>query len=238
MKIKPEISSAKRESLKSDDKVTEIPIVSTSEAETTVMVKDGVTVIIGGLKKDEKIKTVKKIPLLGDMPLLGMFFRYTSDETNRTELVILLTPHIMSGEIPYTEFGEIKPEQGAVLSMYKGDIKTEKIGSGRPSAKKEGIFEYSQPPEDSVPDYYSIISKKINEFAKLNSPEGKKGKVDLRFSVSSDGNLADEPQVISATDSFLVPFSIKAVKDAAPFPYFPGELKKAIQTFRISLMYE
>lgn len=238
MKIKPEISSAERTEIISDDKVTEIPIVSTSEAETTVMVKDGVTIIIGGLKKNEKIKTVKKVPFLGDIPLLGFLFRNTSDENNRTELVILLTPHIMSGETPYTEFEEIKPEHGAVLSMDRGNIVTEKFGSKKPAAKKDGVSGYTPSLEDSVPDYYSIIIKKINEFAKLNSPEGKKGKVELRFSVSSDGNLADEPHVISATEPFLVPYSIRAVKDAAPFPYFPGELKKAVQTFRISLLYE
>ena len=238
MKIKPEISSAEREEIKSEDRFTEIPIVSTSQAETTVMVKDGVTIIIGGLKKDEKIKTVKKIPLLGDIPLLGMLFRNTVDENNRTELVILLTPHIMSGEIPYTEFEEIRPQQGVVLSMERGKIVSEDFGSKKPASRKEGNLGYDPAFEDSVPDYYSVICKKINEFAKLNSPEGKKGKVDLRFSISSDGNLADEPQVISATDDFLVPYSIKAVKEAAPFPYFPGELKKAVQTFRISLMYE
>ncbi|MFH0827368.1 MAG: secretin N-terminal domain-containing protein [Candidatus Omnitrophota bacterium] len=238
MKIKPEISSAVRTEITSDDKVTEIPIVSTSEAETTVMVKDGVTIIIGGLKKDEKIKTVKKIPLLGDIPLLGMFFRSTIDENNRTELVILLTPHLMSGETPYTEFEEISPQQGAVLSMERGKIVSEKFGSNKPAARKAGNSGYDPAFENTVPDYYSVISKKINEFAKLNSPEGKKGKVDLRFSISSDGNLADEPQVISATDDFLVPYSIKAVKQAAPFPYFPGELKKAVQAFRISLLYE
>jgi len=238
MKIKPEISSAEREEIKSEDRFTEIPIVSTSQAETTVMVKDGVTIIIGGLKKDEKIKTVKKIPLLGDIPLLGMLFRNTVDENNRTELVILLTPHIMSGEIPYTEFEEIRPQQGVVLSMERGKIVSEDFGSKKPASRKEGNLGYDPAFEDSVPDYYSVICKKINEFAKLNSPEGKKGKVDLRFSISADGNLADEPQVISATDDFLVPYSIKAVKEAAPFPYFPGELKKAVQTFRISLMYE
>jgi type II secretory pathway component GspD/PulD (secretin) len=239
MKIRPEISSAKRTAIKAEDKVTEIPIVSTSEAETTVMVKDGITIIIGGLKKDEKTKTVTKIPILGDIPLLGMLFRNTSDETNRTELVILLTPHIMSGETPYTDFGEIKPTKGAVASMFKGEIITEKINYPEPgqAGKKERIFSYSEP-QDTVPDYYAIISKKINEVAKINSPVGKKGKVDIRFIVSSQGYLVEEPQVISATDNFLIPFSIKAVKDAAPFPYFPRDLRKATQTFRISLFYE
>ncbi len=238
MKIRPEISSAKRTEIKSDDKVTEIPIVSTSEAETTVMVKDGVTVIIGGLKKHELNKTMTKVPILGDIPFLGHLFRRTSDENNRTELVILLTPHLMSGETSYTDFDDVKPKDGAVFSMYKGEILPEKTGSAKSSARKEGVFSYSQPPDDSVPDYYTVISRKINEFAKMNSPSGRKGVVDMRFSLTAEGRLVDEPQVITATDPVLVPFSIKAVKDSAPFPDFPKDLKKGIQAFRISLFYE
>ncbi|MFA5363193.1 MAG: secretin N-terminal domain-containing protein [Candidatus Omnitrophota bacterium] len=133
MKIKPEISSAQRTDITSEGKITQIPIVSTSESETTVMVKDGVTILIGGLKKDQRQKTVKKIPVLGDIPLAGFFFRSTSDESSRTELVILLTPHIMSGETPLTDFSEPKPVDGAVLEMHNGQIVT----SGRPGTEEK-----------------------------------------------------------------------------------------------------
>ncbi|MBU1125388.1 MAG: hypothetical protein KKC84_05140, partial [Candidatus Omnitrophica bacterium] len=80
MKIKPEISSSTRTNITSEGQITQIPIVTTSESETTVMVKDGVTVIIGGLRKDQRTKTVRKVPILGDMPGVGFFFRSTSDE--------------------------------------------------------------------------------------------------------------------------------------------------------------
>jgi len=130
MKIKPEISSATRTDIVSEGKITQIPIVTTSEAETTVMIKDGVTIIIGGLRKDEKYKTVKKIPLIGDIPLLGFFFRSTSNELKKVELVILLTPHIISGESTYTDFSEIKPKEGAVVEMNnKGNIIIEEVSS-------------------------------------------------------------------------------------------------------------
>ncbi len=124
MKIKPEISSAQRTDITSEGKITQVPIVSTSESETTVMVKDGVTILIGGLKKDQREKTVKKIPVLGDIPLAGFFFRSTSDEVSRTELVILLTPHIVSGEVSLTGFSDPKPADGVVLDMYNGQIIT------------------------------------------------------------------------------------------------------------------
>lgn len=99
MRIRPEISSAERQTLLSDGKETQIPIVTTSEAETTIMVKDGVTVVIGGLRKDEKVRVEKRVPFLGDIPLLGVFFRSLSNEVSKTDLVILLTPRIITGEV-------------------------------------------------------------------------------------------------------------------------------------------
>ncbi len=96
MKIRPEVSSVAE--FRSTAKGNSIPVIETSEAETRVMVKDGTTVIIGGLMKDETTLTKQKIPLLGDIPLLNVLFSNRSDRVKKTELVILLTPHIMSGE--------------------------------------------------------------------------------------------------------------------------------------------
>jgi general secretion pathway protein D len=96
MKIKPEVSSVSRTIVTSEG--NEIPIVDTTTAETTVMVKDGNTIIIGGLIKDETLRTTKKFPILGDIPFLGMLFRQTEEEKEKTELVVFLTPHIISGD--------------------------------------------------------------------------------------------------------------------------------------------
>lgn len=127
MKIRPEVSSAERVTLLSEGQETQIPIVTTSEAETTIMVQDGVTVIIGGLRQDSHDKTVKKIPLLGDIPLLGYFFRSTSDEVTQTELVILLIPYIVDGTSSYTEAAQIRPRDGIVVRMENGQIVKERF---------------------------------------------------------------------------------------------------------------
>jgi type II secretory pathway component GspD/PulD (secretin) len=127
MKIKPEVSSAEVKSLISQDKKTDVPIITSSEAETTVMVKDGVTIIIGGLRRDRKLETVKKVPILGDLPGLRYFFSSTSIQIDKADLIILLTPHVMSGENSYTAFSEIKPRNGAVVDMRNGEIIEEKI---------------------------------------------------------------------------------------------------------------
>jgi len=97
MKIKPEISSVVSSLTTSNNNT--IPIVETSEAETTVLVKDKVTIVIGGLIKDEKIATTKKIPILGDIPYLGVLFKSVTDKVSKTEIVIFLTPEIITGDV-------------------------------------------------------------------------------------------------------------------------------------------
>lgn len=97
MKIRPEVSSVTRTLTTSNNNT--IPVVETSEAETMVMIKDGVTVIIGGLIKEETINSENKVPLLGDIPFLGLAFRNEDHLTRKTEIVIFLTPRIMSGDV-------------------------------------------------------------------------------------------------------------------------------------------
>lgn len=111
MKIKPEVSSVTKTLTTGSN--NSIPVVETSEAETTVMVKDGVTIVIGGLIKEEKLTTRKKIPLLGDVPLLGVVFRNNDDVTEKTEIVIFLTPKIITGDVP--AFAEEIPQEVSLI---------------------------------------------------------------------------------------------------------------------------
>lgn len=106
MHIKPEISSV-IDTLETTEG-NEIPIVSTANVETDVLVKDGRTVIIAGLIKETETNDMSKVPLFGDIPFLGAAFRQTSDLFERRELVIFLTPHVISGEedVIYLEEGE------------------------------------------------------------------------------------------------------------------------------------
>lgn len=71
------------------------PQISTREARTTVPIKSGATLAIGGLIQDNDIKNAEKIPLLGDLPIIGQFFRHSKTTKDRTELVIFLTPRIV-----------------------------------------------------------------------------------------------------------------------------------------------
>jgi len=109
MKLRPEISTVVGtvESQASGG----IPQVNKTEVETTVMVKDGNTIVMGGLKKDNKSHTKKGFPVLMNLPVVGSLFGRTSDDFEQTEIVILITPHIVTGN--NTDFkkihGQIKP---------------------------------------------------------------------------------------------------------------------------------
>jgi len=98
MKIKPEISSVVS-TLVTEPNKNKIPIIDTSMAETTVMVKDGSTIIIGGLRKEEKTKDYDQFPYLGNIPVLGFLFKSGDQKTERNELLIMITPHIISGDM-------------------------------------------------------------------------------------------------------------------------------------------
>ncbi len=97
MKIKPEVSSATTDVVTSEG--NKIPVKDTSELETVVRVKDGVTIIMGGLIKDEISNNQSKVPVLGDVPLLGKAFRNEDKSVEKTEIVIFLTPRIITGDV-------------------------------------------------------------------------------------------------------------------------------------------
>ncbi|MFA6600060.1 MAG: secretin N-terminal domain-containing protein [Candidatus Omnitrophota bacterium] len=96
MKIKPVISTVK-EFLQTASG-NKIPIVDTSEAETSVMVKDGTTIVIAGLRRDEWQINDDQVPFLGDVPILGRLFKSNSKSKRRTEVLVILTPTITGGE--------------------------------------------------------------------------------------------------------------------------------------------
>ena len=73
----------------------DLPIISTRQAKTTVRLRDGNTVIIGGLLSEEKTHDTSKVPLLGDIPILGYLFQHQNTRTRKTDLVIEVTPHIV-----------------------------------------------------------------------------------------------------------------------------------------------
>jgi len=74
---------------------TSPPTVDTRKVDTIALVKNGQTVVIGGLRKKDVTKQINKIPLLGDLPVLGALFRFEGEETINSEIVVFITPYII-----------------------------------------------------------------------------------------------------------------------------------------------
>ena len=78
-----------------------LPSETTAEVTTNVLVKDGHTIVVGGLFRDKTSISRSQIPLLGNIPVLGPVFSSSSDVTEREEVIFLITPHIVKEEVDY-----------------------------------------------------------------------------------------------------------------------------------------
>jgi type IV pilus assembly protein PilQ len=78
-----------------------VPAINKRKAETEVLVKEGDTLVIGGVTQRTEIEITRKVPIFGDIPVLGWLFKTTSRQTNpNLELVIFMTPSILKRDVP------------------------------------------------------------------------------------------------------------------------------------------
>jgi type IV pilus secretin PilQ/predicted competence protein len=100
--VKPEVSEKVQDitfSSSGSGSTAQIPELNTQTTETKVMVKSGETLVIGGLIKEKEVERVDKIPILGDIPLLGYFFKHKSTENVKKNLMIFITPTIVTPQL-------------------------------------------------------------------------------------------------------------------------------------------
>jgi general secretion pathway protein D len=103
LKIKPRIDSDNKVALKVEANIEDIlpgstvgmPITSKRSINTTTILENGQSIIIGGLVKNNKDITIQKVPFLGDIPIIGALFRHKNINDDQTTLAIILTPYIV-----------------------------------------------------------------------------------------------------------------------------------------------
>ncbi len=126
LNITPHISQGDMIRLEIDSEFTQLiesvaglsadtPTTAKRQIKTEVSMVDGATIVIGGLIRDDKNTIVKKIPLLGDIPLLGELFKFKRDRMQKTNLLLFITPHVMSSSadmagVTQKKQAEIAPE--------------------------------------------------------------------------------------------------------------------------------
>jgi len=239
MKIKPEVSSVVDNLTTSNNNT--IPIVDTSEAETTVMVKDGATIVIGGLIKEEKIKAEKQVPVLGNVPILGYLFKSKTDSVQKNEIVIFLTPRIISGDVEGREEtrASSKPPLRQNSVNRRGRI-LEPVTSRRnlaSPAPQTGVMA-----NPAYRNYSQVIRQMISQRAHFNVNRQmiEPGEVRLSFILASNGRLKQASVVEDKTSAStrLQSIGLKSLQESAPFPPFPKGLNYSTLSFNVVLSFD
>lgn len=141
LKVTPQINESDYVTLEVFQEVSEIEedaqgldvstagfITSKRSAETTVLVRDNQTVVIGGLMGQTSTQVETKIPLLGDLPLIGALFRGRRESTRKTNLLIFLTPHVIDEPADLEEVYRIKVAQREeFLRRFYGKSELEQV---------------------------------------------------------------------------------------------------------------
>ncbi len=91
------------------------PTTTKRSMETTTVAKDQQTLVIGGLVRDNLVLSERKVPLLGDIPLLGWLFRFQSKATEKLNLLVFLTPHLVRDEVDMVELNARKSTELSTL---------------------------------------------------------------------------------------------------------------------------
>jgi type II secretory pathway component GspD/PulD (secretin) len=148
IKIKPEISSV------TDTLVTpsnnKIPIIDKSMVETTVIAKNGATILLAGLGREEKTESSEGIPFLSRIPFLGALFRSSTNASVRIELLVLLTPYIYDGDTLITPNQRDRESHGIKkakkFDIFKQDMRAENIPDAAVTEQKfamsKGLKDY------------------------------------------------------------------------------------------------
>jgi type II secretory pathway component GspD/PulD (secretin) len=266
LNLRPEVSSVTRTLVVGASNVsndtaaaqtarTTVPIVSTSEVETTVLIKSGHTVVIGGLIKDVENIDTQEIPILGSLPLIGGFFRSEDREIDKTELVVFVTPHIVTGE---------QNDWDMVLDGMSEDVKEMSFnyaGSG-PEAPAHGKVPLIPPtitpgpsswapieplqtgisvvPTLTIPlAYQSILRDRIlDSLSELEPDVNRGGEVRVSFVLSPEGALLGVPTIVGRQNELLDRLVMQSVYNSSPFPDFPSNFSEEEETFNLVIAFE
>jgi len=149
MKLTPHVNEHDLIRLEVDEKISELapgnsnlgPSTSERTAKTIVVAKDQQTVLIGGLMSDKVIKSVTKIPILGDIPILGFFFRNSTNHVVKTNLIIALTPYVINDQSDLRRVLEKKMKERREFVERFGGEERPNLESDVDYRRKRGMLE-------------------------------------------------------------------------------------------------
>jgi general secretion pathway protein D len=174
LKIKPQINDGDYIRMQIEEQIEEIasrdatlgPTTSKRTAKTTVVSRDQNTVVLGGLIQERVLESVQKTPILGDIPVLGRLFRYTTTDKTRLNLLLFLTPYIIRDQTDFQKIFERKMKErqefveqflgrqpgyevpidytrkaGPLAKMFKTlDVEAQKVENGGPGVPGQKVI--------------------------------------------------------------------------------------------------
>ncbi len=149
MILAPEISTITDETVPISETVNS-PVFAKRSADTVVVTPNGQTVVIGGMMEDNNIEVENKVPILGDIPLLGSIFRRTQKNNSKTELLIFLTPYVMEGPERLVERTAIERNESDLVPKAFTPEQIEKYFDS-PQPQNEGEANETQKREPNTP---------------------------------------------------------------------------------------
>ena len=155
--VEPTISSLSTSSVPISEGFN-APVINNRSASTMVSVQDGQTVVMGGLISTEDNERVTKIPLLGDIPYLGVAFKRTQKIRSRTELLIILTPQVIDTPEEIEKYSRKSIDNSTFLQPIN-DRRTKRnetqmriLDSIKPKARKEKGVAIPEPSQSKLRD--------------------------------------------------------------------------------------
>lgn len=130
-----------------------VPQIATRDTLTTVSLKDNQTLVIGGLIQETTTKQINKLPLLGDIPIVGRLFQNVQTNNTRNELIIVVTPHVLLAGSPVTIPGpaiNVIPTPAALPTLPPNAHLPPPSGQITPATGPSPAFEVSQTPLPSA----------------------------------------------------------------------------------------
>ena len=210
LKVRPEVSTSEVVTFDTN----RIPIVTSTEAETNVLVKSGTTLIIGGLIENKDSRTDSQLPIIGSIPILGLPFRGTTSTKEKTELVVFLTPQIVLPDgSAYVE--ELAPP------VIEDAESAKSLMAPVPAAYRRAVRQHLM----------GHLAAKLRE-ASLPA-----GSATVSFTIGREGQLTGDEEIDSAEGDLFVQAARAALKQAEPFPPFPQGSTAREMKFRLAVEY-
>lgn len=189
MEIKPTISSITDWISSGNNRA---PQISTREAETILRVKSGQTILLGGLLRDEIIKTTTGVPLLSKLPFLGELFKKRSKNKDKTEILIALTPTIIHEVNGVPDVAEQK--MSPALHQELGEMQSESVDNNISKADQDTLDKENARLNEQLRDKNKTLQEKEKLIKKLTKELNENSKTMKEFIRQSNGETKNGKQ--------------------------------------------